>query len=223
MRNKLVLGMAQILFLFGCGEAGTPVPGLPQQETDVPVETPRPGEMGPDGIYHAFDGRFFIRFPEEPSLTVEQVDTDGGSLRTHLFVARYSDSLACMVAYTDHSHEVAHSGGQHVLLQRAVEGALEPLGITEPRSTEQIAVNGHPGLKVLAVRDRIHMDAMFLVVQERLYQVSMLSLAGSPPDDLKAAYFRSLHLADGPGQPVDDWFPFEEIDPEVLKQIQQRN
>lgn len=222
MTSRVVLGMALGPFFFGCGGNEAPKVDSVVQQAQVEREVHVPGEMGPDGIYHAFDGRFFIRFPEEPSHAVEQVGTNGGSLHTHFFVARYSDSLACMVAYTDHPHEVAQTGGQSMLLQRAVEGALEPLGILEPQLSENIAVNGHPGLKVRASRDRIQMDAMFVMVRERLYQVSMLSMAGSPPEAIRAEFFGSLHLADEPTQPVEDWFPFEELDPAVLEMLQQQ-
>ena len=212
MRCDSRLALLIALLVAGCGDAPEQ-PVVVDSGHDAAPMTPAPqappGITYPDGVFHATRGRFFVRFPVEPEYSAEQA---ASGVVTHLYVAAYNDSLACMVAHAAHPHHVVDQLGAPGLLARAAAGAAKPFGIVVEDALEPLTINGHPGLTFLGDGQGMYLQALFFLVNDRLYQLSLLGRGAHAPPEVAEAFFGSFHLEEEQGEPLEDWFPQELID-----------
>ena len=134
--------------------------------------------------------------------------TDNGSLVTDMFVYEAVDPVAYMVAYSKHDRTMILEAGETVL-DVAMRGALDPLGIQEPSSVRQVTLNNHMGLRFQGDNGELFMDSQVQLLDDRLYRVTVLAKGGYAPREAVERFIGSFHYAPSAEQNWQD--VFEEV------------
>lgn len=156
------------------------------------------GSIGPDGVFHYPPGAFYIAFPGMPLHTTQRTPSEQGELVTELFVHETGDTLAYMVAYSDHPYELIQGAGAGTVLERAVRGALDALGIADVESSEPVRLNNDQGVRFRAKGNGYHMISHVQFIGTRLFRTTLLSQGRYAPREVADRFFKSFHYAAPP-------------------------
>ena len=131
--------------------------------------------------------------------------TDNGSLVTDMFVYEAVDPVAYMVAYSKHDRTMILEAGETVL-EAAIRGALDPLGIAEPRMVRPVTLNDHKGLRFQADNGELFMDSQVQLLDDRLYRVTVLAKGSYASPGNVEQFIGSFHYAPSDTQNWQDVF-----------------
>ncbi len=142
---------------------------------------------------HSPDGKFTISFPGKPEFSTESVASDEGILENNMYMYEYSQEIVYMLAYTE--YEIKHIFGYdpYELLDNAMNGFVEEVGILVQKK-EKIKTGEHPGIEFIASGTEYHAHICDYLVENRLYQIGILSSAGQIEPADADAFFSSFKL-----------------------------
>lgn len=137
------------------------------------------------------DGRFSVSFPGKPEFSTEQVASDEGILDNNMYIYEYSAELVYMLAYTDYATEHVFNYDPDELLNNAMNGFVDEIGMTVQKS-DKIKSGNHPGLEFIASGNQYYSHMCDFLVDARLYQIGLLSSGGKVNSDDASAFFSSF-------------------------------
>lgn len=140
-------------------------------------------------------GKFSINFFDvEPQHSTSSVATELGDVMMSTYIYERGATEAYMVSLVDYPQEKVNEEGSEVLLQGGKSGALESLGIEKIDLERNLIMNGHPGLSFAADNGEYYVLYEMFLVNNRLYQVAILSVGDYPDRKLSDAFFGSFEL-----------------------------
>jgi len=139
------------------------------------------------------DERFSIQFPGAPDYTSEPVETESGILENNMYIYEHNISLAYMLAYTDYSTEEINSFDPNELLNNAMNGFTGEVGLTVDNTTK-ISLKKYPGIEFIASGEGYWAHMRDYLVENRLYQIGLLSTDGNVKEADANAFFNSFVL-----------------------------
>jgi hypothetical protein len=179
--------VATVLISFpACGNKKT----SPENTGTVPVTETQTVEK-----YKSQDGKFKIRFPEEPTVSIEKIPTEAGEIDMTLFMYEKSRQEAYMVSYCDYPQEKIQGTGPKEMLNSSKLGVLQNI---DARLTDEkdIMLGKFPGIYFKANSTELYMVYKMFMVDNRLFQIAIMK-EGTYPDNGDAGEFLdSFELAD---------------------------
>jgi len=140
-------------------------------------------------------GKFFIKFPGEPTYSAEDVETAVGKLKMYTYLYEESDNAAYMVAYIDYPDDMVEESDNDVLLDAALEGALSSWGIDLDKVNKEITWHsGYKGIYTKESSGDTYSAYEVILVDSRLYQLAILQYGKSIPKKTISTFFDSFEL-----------------------------
>jgi hypothetical protein len=140
-------------------------------------------------------GKFSIVFPGEPDYSVEDVETEVGTLEMHTYLYEESDNVAYMVAYIDYPEDMVQESDNDVLLNAALEGALGSWGIDSEKVKKEVTWHsGHKGIFTKESSGDTYTAYEVLMVGNRLYQIAILKYGKAIGKKELKAFYDSFEL-----------------------------
>jgi hypothetical protein len=164
-----------------------------KEKTEEVVETEDVAVVALTKIIDAEDGTFQISFPGTPEFTSEPVETDAGLVQNNMYIYEHNVSLAYMLAYTDYPAEHIDGFDPYELLDNAMNGFVGEVGLAVDKN-EKVKIKNFPGLEFIASGDGYWAHMTDYLVDNRLYQVGILSTSGKVNTADAKAFFDSLIL-----------------------------
>lgn len=157
-------------------------------------ETYREGEIGPDGMYRAEDGNFLVKFPGPPEFTSEVLDTQVGKVRYDMYVYKESETQSFMVSISEFPTKHIKNQGAEKILENAFQGALKSLENSSIYDDRAYTMNGLPAKRLKAKGEIWHVSAEMFVVNNRLYQVTILRDGSFPDERVEREFIESFYI-----------------------------
>jgi hypothetical protein len=125
--------------------------------------------------FRSTEGAFAVSMPGEPIPSTQSSATAAGPISVKTYTLRLDDGrVAYMVAYNDYPKTMIEGSDAKAILERVVMGALGENG--KVSSQKAVALGPHQGVDISAtVKDGLEYSSRFLLVNERLYQVSVVN------------------------------------------------
>lgn len=141
----------------------------------------------------AEDGAFSIRFPAKPEFSVEPTETEIGVLSNNMYIYEHGIELSYMIAFSDYPQEYIGQYEPEGMLKGAMEGFVEATGMTVEKQ-EKIDIKGHEGIDFMASGGGYWGHMRDYLVENRLYQVGILSTSGPVNEVDTEAFLNSFKL-----------------------------
>jgi peroxiredoxin len=143
-------------------------------------------------------GGFYVYTPASMTEEVQSVDVpNAGTIATHMFSGD-RNNISYFVAYADFPEDLIAQSDPEKMLDGSVNGAVGNVnGVLVGQS--KISLSGNPGREILANAKLPNgqdatLKAHIYLVQNRLYQVLILSLKGQVSNDVMMQYLDSFTL-----------------------------
>lgn len=169
-----------LLVLTACGSS-TPAakPAEQAAKTDVKTTTVEP--------FVSVEGNFSINFPGKPEVSSDKIDGEGSGLSATMTSYSYSpdDNHAFLVAYTDITTGKFTKEEARKILKDEQGGALGSFGIKAAEEEKDMDYDANSaGLRYKAKGDDgTHLIAQTYFIENRLYQIEMLTVGAYPTDE----------------------------------------
>jgi hypothetical protein len=140
------------------------------------------------------EGGFSVLLPGQPKIERQTTETAVGPLAFTMHTVELSfGSVAYIASYNDYPPSLIAAGDKSAILDGVVEGALGSKA--NLKKTEPITVDGHPGREFTGtVKDGYEYTSRAYLVNNRLYQLNIVSTPGKVPAEDKRKYFDSFKL-----------------------------
>lgn len=162
-------------------------------EADVPEEPVVEATIPLIHTLMAPDSSFTIDLPGEPEYSMEEVETEVGILQNNMYIYEYSYTLAYMIAYSDYPKDHIEKYDADELLQNSMNGFVGEIGM-EIENNEKIKIKKHAGIEFVAAGGGYWAHMRDYLVDNRLYQIGLLSTAEAINEADAAAYLNSFKL-----------------------------
>jgi hypothetical protein len=184
--QKLIFPILFVLLLASCKTDNKASENTKDNNTNIVFQ---------NGIYTSEEGKFSIKFPEEPEFSEENIDTELGAIRMATYVYEANENKAFMVAYSDYPSMLMSLANKEDLLEGAKEGALASLGITNVTTEKIVEKNGNEGLYFNGDDgDNYHIEYEMYMVENRLYQIAIIESNGKNTAKEDKEFFTSFRL-----------------------------
>lgn len=142
-------------------------------------------------------GQFLITFPGEPEYSSDDVETAVGVLKMNTYLFESSSDAAYMVAYIDYPSEMVEESDVDVLLNAALEGALESWGMDVGNAKKETTWHGgHKGIFVRENNDDTYTAYEVILRENRLYQIAILQYGKPIAKKTISSFYDSFKLLD---------------------------
>ena len=141
--------------------------------------------------YKSGKGKYEVTFPGKPEISKEKISTAVGKVK--LYTAMYVDgSYVYMVAYSAYPKKKIQNSNPEDMLDGAIEGYTGKLNmtITEKKS---ITIDSYPGVMIIASSSKYHTVMRDYMVDNRLFQVGILS-ENEIPESRYTEFYDSFKL-----------------------------
>ncbi|MHC4621910.1 MAG: hypothetical protein ACYTEQ_29580, partial [Planctomycetota bacterium] len=124
--------------------------------------------------FRSHEGRFSVMFPGKPKKTLQSVNTPAGEIAVVTFFAGSKES-GFAVGYSDYPQQAIDASDPVQMLDGARDGAVTNAG-GELEDENVIDFHGRPAREIqIRVPDKINIRARLILIDNRLYQVMVLS------------------------------------------------
>jgi hypothetical protein len=140
------------------------------------------------------EGGFSVLLPGNPKIEKQTTNTAIGPLAftMHTVELRFG-SVAYIASYNDYPPSLIADGDKNAILDGVVEGAIGSKA--NLKNSEPISIEGHPGREFTGtVKDGFEYTSRAFLVNQRLYQLNVVSTPGKVPPEDKRKYFDSFKL-----------------------------
>jgi Tfp pilus assembly protein PilE len=149
-------------------------------------------------MFTSLEGNFEVMFPDEPTYSVQAVQTPAGSIDIHFFMVEKKE-YACIVGYSDYPAELMEQADYTKLLDGAANGAVSNINASISHQ-EDIDLNGYYGREIAFTINKSFKTpnggngkARFFIVENRLYQI--LKIGENVISDVETDnYLKSFNL-----------------------------
>ena len=140
------------------------------------------------------EGGFSVLLPGQPKIERQTTETAVGPLAFTMHTVELSfGSVAYVASYNDYPPSLISDDEKNAILDGVVEGALGPKA--NLKKSEPISIDGHPGREFTGtVKDGYEYTSRTYLVNQRLYQLNVVSTPGKVPAEDKRKYFDSFKL-----------------------------
>lgn len=142
-------------------------------------------------LFVSEEGGFSVNFPGEPTFQSEPVDTAAGQITMNGYIYEESASRVFMINYSDFPESLIADDPRGMLQDEKV-GALESLGEYTIDDEMELTLNGNPGLYYKASAGEYYSITSTYLVENRLYQLIILSSGDYPSGDVADSFFGSF-------------------------------
>ncbi len=140
-------------------------------------------------------GNFSITFPGEPTLTSDVVESAVGDLDLHSYIYDGKEESAYLVAYIDYPADMVEESDDDVLLESALEGAIESWGFDVDEVEKQTKWHsGYKSIYIIESKDNTYAVYEVMLVGNRLYQLAILQYNEKIKKKEISAFFESFTL-----------------------------
>jgi hypothetical protein len=139
------------------------------------------------------DGKFTVSFPGKPDFASEPIESEHGSILNNMYIYEHSSSLAYMLAFTDYPDNHIAPYDPYELLDNAMYGFVDEVGL-KVDSAEKISSGSYPGIEFIASGDGFNAHMRDFLVDNRLYQIGILSSTGSLNHSDANAFFDTFSI-----------------------------
>ena len=140
-------------------------------------------------------GNFIITFPGEPDFSSDEVETAVGNLMMYTYMFEISDDAAYMVAYIDYPKDMVEESDNDVLLEAALNGALDSWGIDLNKVVQETTWHsGYKGIYCKESNGNTYTAYEVILVENRLYQIAILQYGKSISQKALSSFFESFKL-----------------------------
>ncbi|MFH2142712.1 MAG: hypothetical protein ABIJ97_09835, partial [Bacteroidota bacterium] len=122
-------------------------------------------------------GKFKINFGGEPTESKDAVDTDLGKIDITTYLYEASQSKVFMVAYSDYPSSSIEATDKKELLKGSKDGFVGNLQLNIDFE-EFFTLDGNQGIYFKASNSEYHAAVKQILVDNRLYQIGILSSEG---------------------------------------------
>jgi hypothetical protein len=176
---------------FAAGNAAGIAKDTIVKQNPVKEYSSKVGTIADDGLYYSPNRDFLIQFPAEPqrSTEVAHLEEDDIQLVIEMFTYEVDSVTAYWLSYTDYPPDIVDEDPISFLQQKMGLIADNVGGDSEISNDHALSLKGHPGLAFSLSNSETFfgMYNLFLV-EDRLYQISILKLY-RPPSEAEATYF----------------------------------
>jgi hypothetical protein len=142
--------------------------------------------------FRSDDGSFSIDMPGKPEQAVHDSRTQVGPIQLKTYTVRAGNGSVYLVAHNQYPEAVLKASTPNALLESVVSGAVDQ-GKLRKKTT--IDILNYPGREVLAdVKGGLEYRSRFYLVDERLYQISVLNKPGQVSNQDKQKFLDSFQL-----------------------------
>lgn len=145
-------------------------------------------------LYLAKSSAFKIDFSGEPKVVNEVVETESGDIPVAYYVDEADGGVTYMVTYSAYPDEVFKSLNKEGILEGAIQGGLNAWGIETPKESNEISLNGYKGLYYRADNAKNFVVGSLYLVQNKLYQIVVVSEGAYVSDELANGFISSFQL-----------------------------
>jgi hypothetical protein len=140
------------------------------------------------------EGGFSVLLPGQPKVERQTTETAVGPLAFTMHTVELSfGSIAYIASYNDYPPSLIADGDKNAILDGVVEGALGSKA--NLKKSDPISIDGHPGREFTGtVKDGYEYTSRAYLVNQRLYQLNIVSTPGKVPAEDKRKYFDSFKL-----------------------------
>jgi hypothetical protein len=140
------------------------------------------------------EGGFSVLLPGQPKVERQTTETAVGPLAFTMHTVELSfGSIAYIASYNDYPPSLIADGDKNAILDGVVEGALGSKA--NLKKSDPISIDGHPGREFTGtVKDGYEYTSRAYLVNQRLYQLNIVSTPGKVPAADKRKYFDSFKL-----------------------------
>jgi hypothetical protein len=140
------------------------------------------------------EGGFSVLLPGQPKVERQTTETAVGPLAFTMHTVELSfGSVAYIASYNDYPPSLIADGDKNAILDGVVEGALGSKA--NLKKSDPISIDGHPGREFTGtVKDGYEYTSRAYLVNQRLYQLNIVSTPGKVPAEDKKKYFDSFKL-----------------------------
>lgn len=182
--KKLFILISVVLAFSACGGGSADV-----------VDYDNSLNLGPPDLYVAKNSGFKIDFPDEPRVFDEAVPTERGDVNVTYYVSeKEGDSVAYMVTYSEYSRELFDTLDKEDMLENGVKGGLSLWKIDVPLESQEISLDGYKGLYYRADNGENFVIASIYLVDNKLYQIVVISEKAYASNDLTTKFMNSFAL-----------------------------
>jgi len=140
------------------------------------------------------EGGFSVLLPGQPKVERQTTETAVGPLAFTMHTVELGfGSIAYIASYNDYPPSLIADGDKNAILDGVVEGALGSKA--NLKKSDPISIDGHPGREFTGtVKDGYEYTSRAYLVNQRLYQLNIVSTPGKVPAEDKRKYFDSFKL-----------------------------
>jgi hypothetical protein len=140
------------------------------------------------------EGGFSVLLPGQPKVERQTTETAVGPLAFTMHTVELGfGSIAYIASYNDYPPSLIADGDKNAILDGVVEGALGSKA--NLKKSDPISIDGHPGREFTGtVKDGYEYTSRAYLVNQRLYQLNIVSTPGKVPAEDKRKYFESFKL-----------------------------
>lgn len=144
------------------------------------------------------EGHFQVLMPGEAQYQSQDVDTEVGKIKLHVFaVATSGGAAAYLVMYEDYPAEDVKKTGAETILNNARDGALKGIRGKITKETK-IRYGSHPGLEFslsgTSNDTAVHCVWRLYLVRDRMYQLGVVGIKQPAPPEMIDKFFASFAL-----------------------------
>ena len=148
-------------------------------------------------VFTSEAGEFSIATPAPLEETQQSVETPAGPVEIYTFTAE-AEETAYVVAYSDYPTAMVNEVDPQELLDSSRDGAVANLGGTL-ENEEVIDLNGNPGRSLVISTSANQaqsatINSRIYLVDNRLYQILVVTPAGADATESSAAFLDSFNL-----------------------------
>lgn len=124
-------------------------------------------------------GKFSVYLPGEPKEQSQTVSTPVGPLTLHMYLVEQGVGTAYVAAYADYDEKLVQLTSKETLLDGARDGQVKSVR-GKLVSEKRIFLSGHPGRELkIQVTDKLYLRSRLYLVENRLYQVLVVTHKGA--------------------------------------------
>ena len=190
-----------LVFLFACSDSqGTEGEGFMSEEEALGAhkgwEDINAGVISADGTFYSEDGQFMIELPGIPEHTANIVETELGKIQTHTYIYSPSITEGYMVYYSDYPTDYVRKVDKRKMLLSAMEGAMKPIGVIGTEEMNEFYLNDNPAIEFLAHGEHMYMAGRVYLIDNRLYQVSIIRDGSYPSTETINKFYDSFYIVE---------------------------
>lgn len=180
--------------IFSCGSSDNQKDNETTDTENVKSDNKTEKENKKDkDLFTSEDKSFKIKFPGNPQLTKEPVETELGKIEMYTYMYEHSATKVYMVAYSDYPKAAIEAGDKDMMLDGAKSGFLKKLSLKIDEEKD-IEIDGNQGLYFKAQGSGFYAVMKDYLVENRLYQVGILSQGSYPSDKEIDEFLNSFEL-----------------------------